>query len=138
MTSTRLIVVRHGQTECNVREIWHGWDECSLTDEGLVQAEAVGRRLAGEQIGAVYSSPSRRAFQTADAIARQHGLEPVAEPGLRERNAGEFEGVLVPEVVASNPRIWDERAADYWNWHPPGGESFRHVLARTMEVVERI
>jgi broad specificity phosphatase PhoE len=136
--TTRLIVVRHGQTACNLENIWHGWDECSLTNEGLAQAEAAGRRLATEEIAAVYSSPSRRAWQTAEAVARRHGLEPIAEPGLRERNAGEYEGVAVADVVVRNPRIWEERAADYWSWRPPGGESFREVLARTMDVVERV
>jgi broad specificity phosphatase PhoE len=136
--SVRLIVVRHGQTRCNVHNIWHGWDECDLTEEGLAQARAVGRRLAGEPIAAVYSSPSRRALQTAEAVAEPHGLLPVIEPGLRERNAGEYEGVLVDEVVAQNPTIWEDRARDYWQWRPPGGESFLDVLARTMEVVDRI
>lgn len=135
---TRLIVIRHGQTECNLQNIWHGWDECSLTDEGLAQAEAAGRRLAAETIAAVYSSPSRRALQTAEAVAESHGLQPVVDPGLRERNAGEYEGVPMPEVELHNPTIWQDRAADYWNWRPPGGESFGEVLHRTMAVVDRL
>jgi broad specificity phosphatase PhoE len=135
---TRLIVVRHGQTECNLKEIWHGWDECGLTDEGLAQAEAAGRRLAEEPIAAIYSSPSRRALQTAEAVAERHGLQPVAEPGLRERHAGEYEGVPMPEVERRNPTIWQDRAADYWNWRPPGGESFAEVRDRTMAVVDRL
>lgn len=134
----RLILVRHGQTVCNTDDIWHGWDDCELTEAGLAQAEAVAARLAAEKIDAVYSSDSRRALQTARAIAAVHGLEPIAEPGLRERNAGEYEGIPVPEVVAGRPTIWEERAADYWGWSPPGGETFRQVLDRTRAVVERI
>ena len=134
----RLIVVRHGQTSCNIGNIWHGWDECGLTDEGLAQAEAVGARLSGESIDAVYTSPSLRAVQTARAVAAPHGLEPLLRPGLRERNAGEYEGVLVDEVVARRPTIWEDRAADYWNWRPPGGESFAEVLARTLQVLDSI
>jgi probable phosphoglycerate mutase len=134
----RLIVVRHGQTACNVGSIWHGWDECELTEEGLAQARSAGERLASEPIAAVYSSPSRRALQTAEAVAARHGLTPVIEPGLRERNAGEFEGVHVDEVVRRHPTVWDDRNADFWNWRPPGGESFSQVLGRTLEVVNRI
>lgn len=134
----RLIVVRHGQTACNAENIWHGWDECELTEAGLAQAQSAGERLASEPIAAVYSSPSRRALQTAEAVAKRHGLTPVTDPRLRERNAGEFEGVHMDEVVRRQPNVFEERNADYWNWQPPGGESFRQVLARTLAVVDRI
>ena len=85
----RLILVRHGQTNCNVENVWHGWDDCELTAEGQLQAEAVATRLTGEPIEAVYSSDSRRALQTAAAIAAPHGLHPVPDAGLRERHAGD-------------------------------------------------
>lgn len=134
----RLILVRHGETACNRQEIWHGWDECELTERGLSQAEAVADRLAGEHIDAVYSSPSRRAFQTAAAIARPHGLTPIVEEGLRERNAGDFEGMALPEVEAISPTVWADRDADLWGWSPPGGETFAQVLSRVRETVERI
>jgi len=134
----RLILVRHGQTTCNVREIWHGWDECELTDVGRQQAEATAARLAGEQIDAIYSSDSTRALQTARIIGSRHGLEPMPERGLRERMAGDFEGLDVANVVALHPNVWEERAADYWGWRPPGGETFREVLARATAVIERL
>jgi broad specificity phosphatase PhoE len=134
----RLILVRHGQTACNVDAIWHGWDECELTQDGLAQARAVGARLAKESIAAVYSSPSRRAMQTAEQVAAPHGLKPVPDLGLRERNAGEFEGIAVNEVVARHPTVWEERNADYWNWRPPGGESFQELLDRVLGVVRRL
>lgn len=134
----RLILVRHGQTRCNTENVWHGWDSCELTAVGLAQAEAVAARLAGERVDVVYSSDSLRALQTARAIAAPHGLAPVPDPGLRERNAGDFEGRLVDEVVARHPGIWEERAADYWGWSPPHGESFRTVLTRSLDVVNRL
>src|SRR5438270_11029723 len=115
----RLILVRHGETACNLDNTWHGWDDCELTETGLAQARAVGERLANESIDAVYCSDSRRAIQTAQAVAAPHGLEPIPLEGLRERHAGEFEGVLVEEIVAQNPTVWEERAADYWSWSPP-------------------
>src|SRR5579872_5738221 len=108
----RLILVRHGETVCNVQEIWHGWDACELTARGLAQAAAAGMRLAQEPVAAVYSSDAPRALQTARAIAGPHRLQPIPEPGLRERKAGEFEGVPVSEVEARFPAVWEERAAD--------------------------
>lgn len=135
MPSTRLILVRHGQTACNVAEIWHGWDDCALTATGLAQARAVGRRLAGEPIVAVYSSDSRRAMQTAEAIAAHHGVTPVATEALRERHAGEYEGLHIDAILQRAPHIWEERDADVWNWAPPGGETYRQVLDRAVPVV---
>ena len=134
----RLILVRHGQTACNVDDIWHGWDGCELTGEGLRQARAAGERLAGEPIEAVYSSDIRRAWQTAEAIAAPHGLTLIPEPRLRERNAGRFDGLSVADVTMQNPTVWEERARDYWNWRPPGGESLRDVLGRAMDAIDRI
>ncbi|HZU13956.1 MAG TPA: histidine phosphatase family protein, partial [Chloroflexota bacterium] len=129
---TRLIVIRHGQTRCNLEQIWHGWDDCELTHEGLGQASAAGQRLAAEPITAIYSSPSRRAMQTAEAVAAPHGLTPIPDERLRERNAGEYEGVAVDQIILQNPAIWTQRDADYWGWSPPGGETFRQVLERSM------
>jgi broad specificity phosphatase PhoE len=134
----RLILVRHGQTECNLRDIWHGWDQCDLTEEGVRQARAVAVRLAGETIDAIYSSDSPRALQTARAIAAPHRLEPILDARLRERMAGEFEGMPVTEVIARYPSVWDDRAADYWGWRPPGGETFEDVLARALELLAEL
>lgn len=134
----RLILVRHGETECNKQDIWHGWDDCALTERGQSQARAVAARLVDEPIDVVYSSPSRRAFETATAIAEQHGLTPIVEEGLRERNAGDLEGMAIPDVLAAHPTIWEDRNADLWGWSPPGGETFAQVLARVHESVERL
>jgi probable phosphoglycerate mutase len=134
----RLILVRHGQTSCNIDEIWHGWDDCALTAEGQRQAEAVAERLAGEPIAAVYSSDIRRALQTARAVSARHGLEPVIDAGLRERLAGEFEGIRVADVLAAHPTVWEERNADYWGWRPPGGETFTEVWQRVSAVLDRL
>lgn len=134
----RLILVRHGQTACNTGDIWHGWDDCSLTEIGLQQAEAVAARLASEPVAAVYSSDTRRAWQTASAIAARHSLNPIPEDRLRERNAGEYEGVAVTDIVARYPTLWEERAADYWGWRPPAGESLQEVLERALGVIEKL
>src|SRR2546430_694451 len=108
MPRMRLILIRHGQTPCNLAEIWHGWDNCDLTPLGLEQAGAVGRRLAGERIDAVYCSDSPRAVQTAQAVAAPHGLEPIPDAGLRERGAGEYEGIAVAEIERRRPTVWEE------------------------------
>jgi broad specificity phosphatase PhoE len=134
----RLVLVRHGQTSCNVENIWHGWDHCELTEEGQSQAGAVASRLTGEPVAEVYSSDSRRALQTAAAIAAPHGLQPILDAGLRERHAGAFEGLSMHEIVSRHPTVWQDRDADLWGWGPPGGEAFQTVLDRGLAVIRRL
>ncbi|GAC1637755.1 MAG: alpha-ribazole phosphatase [Chloroflexota bacterium] len=134
----RVILVRHGQTPCNVMDRWHGWEDCDLTETGVAQAEAAARSLAGERIDALYSSDLRRAMQTARAIGRPHGLEPIADCGLRERSAGTLEGLYPHEVRAVYPTWQQDRSADYWTWAPPEGETFEQVLQRNLTVIDRL
>jgi broad specificity phosphatase PhoE len=137
-TGMRLILVRHGETGCNAREVWHGWDDCELTAVGLAQARDVGTRLTSEPVAAVHSSDSPRALQTARAIAAPHGLVPVPEPGLRERHSGVFEGLVLREIEERYPTVWQDRNADLWGWAPPGGETLSAVLERALAVVDRL
>lgn len=134
----RLILVRHGQTPCNVDGIWHGWDDCPLNETGTEQARAAAQRLAHETIHAVYSSDLRRARLTALAIAEPHALDIQSDPDLRERHAGQFDGLRAPEVEALYPDWMADRTADLWGWTPPGGETFTQVLERTLRAVERL
>ena len=96
----RLLLIRHGQTACNVTNRWQGWADCALNDVGMAQAQAVSRWLTGERIDALYSSDLRRALQTAWAIGEPHGLQPIADAGLRGRKAGQFEGLFEDQVLA--------------------------------------
>ncbi len=134
----RLILVRHGQTICNVRNVWHGWDDCELTAEGRAQARAVADRLAGENVAAIYCSDSLRAVQTARAIAAPHHVSLVLDPGLRERHAGAFEGLSQEDLESRYPTIWQDRDADLWGWGPPDGEAFCEVLERGLAVIGRL
>jgi broad specificity phosphatase PhoE len=134
----RLILVRHGQTPCNLHDIWHGWDECELNEAGVAQAEAAATRLAGEPIEAVYCSDSKRTIQTASAVALRHGLTPIPDPAFRERSAGRFEGLTIDRVLAIQPNVWDERSSDFWGWRPPNGETLKEVLDRVLAGIARV
>ena len=88
----RLFLVRHGQTHANVsRQLDTAVPGLDLTDEGREQARALAERLAGEDLGAIYTSDLVRAQQTAAPLAEALGLEVVVLPGLREIQAGDYE-----------------------------------------------
>lgn len=123
MEATRVIAVRHGETAWNVDARVQGQLDIGLNDTGLWQAGRVARALEDEQIGAIYASDLSRAWQTAQAIARARDIEVAAEPGLRERSFGRFEGRTFADIDASLPaqaRLWRTRDPEF---APEGGES---------------
>jgi len=98
----------------------------------------MAQRLAGEPVVAVYASVALRARQTAEAIARSHGLEVIVRDGLQEVDVGDLEG-------RDDLRAIEEFLSVYRSWHAgnidvpvPGGESGQQLLDRFLPVVDRI
>jgi probable phosphoglycerate mutase len=135
---TRLIAVRHGETAWNVDTRIQGQLDVGLNATGLWQAQRVGQALAHEDIGAIYASDLSRAWQTAQEIARPHGLTVQPEPGLRERAFGRFEGLSFAEIEATLPdqaRRWRERDPEF---EPEGGESLLVFRERVTRVASKL
>jgi len=136
---TRIILVRHGQTAWNKVERIRGQVDITLDETGLAQAEATARRVAEDwQPCAVYSSPLRRAIQTANAIAQQLGQEVRPEPGLLDISFGEWQGLTPDEVADRWPAVavaW-QKAPDTVRF--PGGESLDDVKQRGMAAVRAL
>ena len=96
--TTRLLLVRHGQSVGNVKQILQGQDNGMLTDLGREQAAEVARRLKDEPIDAFLASDLTRAVETCQIIARPHGQEIRTTPLLRERDWGDFTGRFIPAL----------------------------------------
>jgi broad specificity phosphatase PhoE len=130
--SLRLLLVRHAETDWTGQRRYQGWRDTPLSEAGRLQAEAVGRRLAGSRLGAVWSSPLRRARDTAAAIAAPHGLEVHTDEAFKEMRFGPWEGLTVEEVQARFPeaaRLWAE-APHLAVW--AGAETLADVRARVV------
>lgn len=133
---TRIILVRHGQTEWNRIERFRGRADVPLNETGLAQAEAAGERVAQTwQPVAVYTSPLSRSVKTAQAIAKHFNLPVQIHPGLADIDYGEWQG-LTPEEASQR---WPEQI-DAWYQHPeqaqiPGGETLADLRQRAMETV---
>lgn len=95
---TRIILVRHGQTPWNKDKIFRGSVDIPLNDQGREEARLAGEWLKGETIHAAYTSPLSRSRDTAEAIARHHGLEVADLPGLSDLCYGDWQGVPLTEV----------------------------------------
>ena len=106
---TRVILVRHGETEANLLQIWHGSLDAPLTERGKLQVEATAQRFADcverYPIQRVYVSPLPRAQSTAAAIGAAINLKPVIEEGLREFSIGDWEGRTYRDLM-DNEQLW--------------------------------
>ncbi|KAB7623875.1 histidine phosphatase family protein [Verminephrobacter sp. Larva24] len=130
MQATHIIAIRHGETAWNVDTRIQGHLDIPLNDTGLWQAEQLARALAGEPIAAIYTSDLQRAHATAQAVARTTGAPLTAEPGLRERSFGRFQGRTFAQIEAELPADalrWRKRDPHY---APEGGESLLTLHAR--------
>lgn len=120
---SRLLLVRHGETELNSAGRYWGRTDVPLSTVGLRQAERLRDRLATEKIKAVYSSDLRRAALTAETIASRHKLNVIICPELREIDFGQLEGLTFDQISQLYPevtRLWIERSPKL---KYPGGES---------------
>jgi broad specificity phosphatase PhoE len=135
---TRLYLVRHGATQLTAEDRFSGSVGVELSEEGRSQVRRLGERLAHDPIRAVYASPLSRTVETAQILARPHGLSLVRRDGLREIGHGHWEGLTrreVEERFAEEYASWD---ADPFTFAPEGGESGVMVLARALPVVREI
>jgi probable phosphoglycerate mutase len=140
--ATDVLLVRHGQSAAARPEqpfpLVEGQGDPPLSPLGQGQAVALGRRLAGAGLDAVYVTTLRRTLETARPLLDATGLEPRIEPDLREVHLGEWEGGLFRRHVAEqHPLAMRMRAEERWDVIP-GAESAASLAARVRGALERI
>lgn len=136
--ATRVIAIRHGETDWNAGTRLQGQTDIALNGAGRWQAARLARALAHEDIAAVYASDLSRAHATAQALAGARGLPVRADAGLRERHFGCFEGLTFAEIETRWPQQaqrWRRRDPDFG---PEGGEALRDFYARSVASAERL
>ena len=130
--------MRHGQTEWNRVERFRGRADLSLDETGRLQAEAAALRLKAEHVAAIYSSPLKRAIQTADAIAKQLKLPVQPLEGLIDIDFGSFQGLSAEEATKKDGELFK-----MWVERPhlvrfPEGESLDIVRQRVLAAVDDV
>jgi 2,3-bisphosphoglycerate-dependent phosphoglycerate mutase len=136
-----LVLVRHGQSEWNAKNLFTGWKDVGLTQLGVEEARSAGEKLkkAGHHFDIAYTSNLIRAQKTLDLILEelgQSGLETTGDVALNERDYGDLVGLNKAETAekfgAEQVHIW-RRSYDV---APPGGESLKDTAARTLPYFE--
>jgi probable phosphoglycerate mutase len=135
--TTRVLLVRHGQSQGNAERRFGGHSPTPLSGLGHRQAEATARALANERVTAIYSSDLLRAVQTAEPLARATGLEITKTPALRERGVGLMEGLTFEEAAAAHPEEYAALLRRDFERVLAGGESYRQLLDRAAAELDR-
>ena len=136
-----LILVRHGQSEWNLKNLFTGWKNPDLTEQGIEEARKAGQTIkaAGLKPSVYYTSALRRAQHTLDLILEELGVVNVVitrNQALNERDYGDLSGLNKDDARAK----WGEEQVLLWRRSydvpPPGGESLKDTAARTLPYYE--
>ena len=134
----RVYVIRHGQTDSNLRNACIGLKDISLNKTGRRQARELASRLRDISADTVYTSPLKRAVDTISPYVEQRGLNMRMSFGLIERDFGEWDDMTFDEIEERFPdeyRAWRE---NWFTYRPPKGESAADVQERVNVFLERM
>ena len=132
-----LVLVRHGQSEWNLKNLFTGWKDVGLTEKGVAEAKTAGERLKrkGLKFDIAYTSVLTRAQRTLDLMLAelgQTGLKTIKDQALNERDYGDLTGLNKDDAR----KKWGEEQVHVWRRSydvaPPGGESLKDTLARAL------
>ena len=131
-----LVLIRHGQSDWNLKNLFTGWKDPSLSPKGIEEARAAGRALKGVgRFDIAFTSALTRAQTTLELVLGeigQSGLQRLADKALNERDYGDLSGLNKDEARAK----WGDEQVHIWrrsyDVNPPGGESLRDTVARAL------
>jgi len=137
MTDRLLVLVRHGQSDWNLKNLFTGWRDVDLTDEGVAEAREAGRKLKAQGIkfDVAFTSALKRAQRTLDLMLTELGQTTIPvfkDQALNERDYGDLVGLNKDDAR----KKWGEEQVHIWRRSydvaPPGGESLKDTLARAL------
>jgi len=137
MTDRLLVLVRHGQSDWNLNNLFTGWRDVDLTEKGVAEAREAGRKLKAQGIkfDVAFTSVLKRAQRTLDLMLTELGQTTIPifkDQALNERDYGELVGLNKDDAR----KKWGEEQVHIWRRSydvaPPGGESLKDTLARAL------
>ena len=137
MSDRLLVLVRHGQSEWNLKNLFTGWRDVDLTEQGVAEARAAGRKLKAQGLGfdVAYTSALKRAQRTLDLMLEEMGetrIPIIRDQALNERDYGDLVGLNKDDAR----KKWGDEQVLIWRRSydvpPPGGESLKDTVARAL------
>jgi len=129
-------LLRHGETEWNAQNRFCGRTDVPLSEAGRRQAKSLAERLKPLPFEALYSSPLKRALETARLISESVGLQPVPDQRLVELDYGRWEGKTLAEIMENDPKTYCAWDTDPAHVAPPGGESGLEAQQRAVSFLD--
>lgn len=130
MAVTKLLLVRHGQSQGNAEGRFGGHGPTPLSDQGRTQAQATAEALNKEGVTAIFSSDLDRAVQTAEPLSKLTGVPIITTPAFRERHVGVLQGLTFDESRAKYPKDYHALVSRNVHHVITDGESYRQLLKR--------
>jgi len=140
MNKMQIAFVRHGVTTWNLEGRRQGTHDFELTEDGISQAKMIGETLASLNVPfkIIYTSPLKRAVQTAQIIANRLGLQTTIYQQLHELDFGCWTGLTQTEIEERYSELLKERERDKWNFRLPGGESYCDGYTRVLPFLNEV
>ena len=140
MTTTRLCLIRHGETDWNTERRFQGHTDIPLNARGELQARQMAQALKDTAItfDVLYTSDLKRAADTANAVAQLFSVKAQVESTLRERHFGALQGLLISEAPLIRPDIWQAHSTRNLDHELEGGESIQQFALRVQNALEMI
>lgn len=133
-----ILLARHGETDDNARRRFQGRADTALNERGRRQSRALAERLRGEGLRALYTSPLRRAHETAVIVGAALGLEPIVDERLVEADTGAWSGLPIADVVAAHPDEYARWRDSDPSFRFPDGESVAEQVARVAAALDAV
>lgn len=134
--ATKLIFIRHGQTEWNLKKKYAGSTDIPLNQKGKAQARKLKKRLSSQTVDKIYVSNKKRALETAKIIFSKCKIERIAD--LREIHFGVFEGLTYQQVMQKHPLVLKKWLKDPFNTTIPKGENLKDFKQRVVKAICKI
>lgn len=136
----RMVLLRHGESEGNVKRIYAGHLEVPLTERGRAQAEEAAMHLCRFDFDVIYTSPLDRAYETAYIAGRldQLNTEIIRMEGLMEMSFGDCEGMTFAQIEANYPELVKALSKSDINAQYPNGECLKGFYERIVDVYEAV
>ena len=135
---TIIMLIRHGDTNWNVEEIFRGQADVELNETGILQAQLLAKYLENVPIKAIYSSPLKRASKTARIIAVSHRISVITANELTDFDYGEWQGLSHNTVKEKYQTLYAEWLKNPHLVKMPKGDSLDDVKGRTLSLVGRL
>ena len=134
----RLILVRHGQTALNEKNVFRGRLDIPLNETGIQQANAIAERLCTFNINIIYTSPLKRALETAQVIGTKLNINTEIDNNLIDFDFGKWQGLTIGEVEKRFPKLYEQWLKGPHMVKIPDGENLDLVRIRVSKVLNKI